>query len=261
MRWPTGTCEASGVAIHYERTGGSGPPVILLHGLSGNGACWRPVARAIEDEFDLLMPDARGHGASGTPTSGYSYEEHAADVVGLIQQLRLATPVILGHSMGGLTATLVASRLGGPIRALILADPTFLSPQQQRNVHASDVMRRPGSCKFSTRAFGSSWLQAPAMDFPTTNRSALLRWSAPSCIHSRCERLGRQPRAAWCNRSEARPGRSRLASERSRCDASRSSGGCGSARPGRAAACARTHSASWPLRARTRRSPPSTFRA
>ncbi|HWG77989.1 MAG TPA: alpha/beta hydrolase [Steroidobacteraceae bacterium] len=142
MGWTTGSCAASGVAIHYERTGGAKRPMLLLHGLSGSGACWRCVARALESEFDLLMPDARGHGASDTPASGYSYEYHAGDVVGLIRQLELVDPVILGHSMGGLTATLVASRLGHAIRALVLVDPTFLSPQRQREVHASDVVEQ-----------------------------------------------------------------------------------------------------------------------
>jgi pimeloyl-ACP methyl ester carboxylesterase len=62
------------------------------------------LARAFEAEFDVVMPDARGHGNSSTPLNGYRYEDHARDVVGLIQGLGLAAPVLLGHSMGGMTA-------------------------------------------------------------------------------------------------------------------------------------------------------------
>lgn len=140
--WITGGCEANGINIHYMRTGGSKPALVLLHGLTMSGACWSPLTRALEDEYDVVMPDARGHGNSSTPLHGYRYENYASDVVGLIQGLGLATPVLLGHSMGGMTAAVVASQVGTEIRGVILADPTFLSPQRQREVHESDIVEQ-----------------------------------------------------------------------------------------------------------------------
>jgi len=140
--WTTAVCAANGIDIHYLRTGGTKPPVVLLHGLTGSGACWSPLARALEAEFDVVMPDARGHGSSSTPLGGYRYEDHAHDVVGLIQGLGLAAPVLLGHSMGGMTAAVVASQIGTAIRGVILADPTFLSPQRQREVYASEAVEQ-----------------------------------------------------------------------------------------------------------------------
>ena len=140
--WMSGVCEANGINIHYLRTGGCKPPLVLLHGLTGSGACWIPLARALEGEYDVVMPDARGHGNSSTPLNGYRYEDHASDVVGLIQGLGLAAPVLLGHSMGGMTAAVVASQIATAIRGVILADPTFLSPQRQREVHESDVVEQ-----------------------------------------------------------------------------------------------------------------------
>ena len=139
MSWTTGICEANGIKIHYLRTGGAKPPLILLHGLIGNGACWTPLARALEGEYDVVMPDARGHGKSSAPERGYRYDDHAGDVVGLVASLGLGPPILMGHSMGGMTAAVVASRGGKSIRALVLADPTFLSPERQREVHDSDV--------------------------------------------------------------------------------------------------------------------------
>jgi len=140
--WMTGVCEVNGINIHYQRTGGSKPPLVLLHGLTGNGACWSPLARALEGEYDVVMPDARGHGNSSSPLDGYRYEDYASDVVGLIQGLGLAAPVLLGHSMGGMTAAVVTSQLATAIRGVILADPTFLSPQRQREVHESDAVEQ-----------------------------------------------------------------------------------------------------------------------
>ncbi len=140
--WTSAVCEANGIDIHYLRTGGAKPPVVLLHGLTGSGACWSLLARALEAEFDVVMPDARGHGESSAPLSGYRYEDYARDVVEFIQELGLMAPVLLGHSMGGMTAAVVASQIGAAIRGVILADPTFLSPQRQREVYESDAVEQ-----------------------------------------------------------------------------------------------------------------------
>jgi N-formylmaleamate deformylase len=137
--WNTALCETNGITIHYTRTGGTKPPLIVLHGLIANGACWTALAHALEEDYDVIMPDARGHGKSSAPDHGYRYEDHANDVVGLIQAMRLSTPVLLGHSMGGMTAAVVASRKPNVLGGLILADPTFLSPELQREVFESDL--------------------------------------------------------------------------------------------------------------------------
>jgi len=105
-----------------------------------NGLCWTGLARALENEFDVIMPDARGHGNSSAPDFGYRYEDHANDVVGLINALKLTPPpILLGHSMGGMTAAVVANRKPNLLRGLVLADPTFLSPGVQREVCDSGV--------------------------------------------------------------------------------------------------------------------------
>lgn len=162
---------ANSIDIHYLRTAASGrrtPSLVLLHGLMGSGAGWTPVARALEGEFDVIMPDARGHGRSSAPGDGYRYDELAGVVIGLINGLDLSHPVLVGHSMGGMTAAVVAARTAGAViagreavgaihgavgaihgavsaihnvrlGALILVDPTFLSPDRQRDVYTSDV--------------------------------------------------------------------------------------------------------------------------
>ena len=137
--WMAGVCRANGINIHYLRTGGSKPSMVLLHGLTGSGACWAPLARSLESEYDVVMPDARGHGHSSTPLHGYRYEDHANDVIALIRDLGLSAPVLLGHSMGGMTAAVVASLAAKDLRGVVLVDPTFLSPQRQREVYDSDI--------------------------------------------------------------------------------------------------------------------------
>lgn len=135
----SGRCQANDIDIHFLRTGGSKPPLVALHGLVGSGACLSPLASLLESDFDVVLPDARGHGQSDVPDNGYSYSELAADVLGLIEALDLTAPVLLGHSMGGLTAAVVASLPGSTISALVLVDPTFISPEWQREAFESNV--------------------------------------------------------------------------------------------------------------------------
>lgn len=137
--WSSAFCETNGINIHYTRTGGNKPPIILLHGLMTNGLCWTGLARELEKTYDVIMPDARGHGKSSVPLYGYRYEDHADDVIGFINALKLPSLILVGHSMGGMTAAAAASRKPNIIRGLILADPTFLSPKVQREVRDSDV--------------------------------------------------------------------------------------------------------------------------
>ena len=136
IHWTTAICETNGVSLHFTRTGGTKPPLVALHGLTLDGSCWRPWARELENDFDVVMPDARGHGSSSAPAIGYSYQELADDVVGLIHSLDLASPILIGHSMGGMTAAVVAAHHPTLLRGLVLVDPTFLSPEIQRDVYA-----------------------------------------------------------------------------------------------------------------------------
>jgi pimeloyl-ACP methyl ester carboxylesterase len=96
----------------------------------------------MEADYDVIMPDARGHGKSSAPPHGYLYSDLANDVIGLIEELGLSQPVLLGHSMGGMTAAAAARQLGICIRAVILADPTFISPDRQREAFESNVLEQ-----------------------------------------------------------------------------------------------------------------------
>ncbi|MBI9046770.1 MAG: alpha/beta hydrolase [Anaerolineaceae bacterium] len=113
------------VKLHYYRTGDEKPAVILLHGLTDNGLCWGRIAFALEPFYDVIMLDARGHGLSQSAHSGFSIEERAADVAGLIKELGLDKPVIMGHSFGAETAALTAAYYPELVGGIILEDPPF----------------------------------------------------------------------------------------------------------------------------------------
>lgn len=139
--WEDNFCSTNQLRIHYTRTGGKKPSIILLHGLVANGMCWKNIAQPLSYNFDVIMPDARGHGKSSTPICGYTYENLANDVIHFITAINLPETVLLGHSMGGMTAALAASQ-SPSVRAVILAEPTFLSPAKQFEVWNSNVIEQ-----------------------------------------------------------------------------------------------------------------------
>lgn len=96
----------SGQALHVREWGHpEGPPVLLIHGWSGNHMCWRhQVESALVDEFRVVALDLRGHGMSDSPLDASRYQDArlwAADVAAVIGQLHLARPTLVGWSYGG----------------------------------------------------------------------------------------------------------------------------------------------------------------
>lgn len=116
---------ANGIRIHYERMGGKKPSVVLCHGLTDSGRCWPRVVAALQNDYDVVTPDARAHGLSDAPESGYTYETLAADVAGLIVALGLDKPAVIGHSMGAMTAAVLGASYTGLAGRLVLEDPPW----------------------------------------------------------------------------------------------------------------------------------------
>lgn len=142
--WASEQLAINGISIHYHRTGGNKPPILLLHGITDNGLCWTRVTQALENDYDLIMPDARGHGESDKPATGYHPRNHAADAVGLIAALGLQRPTVMGHSMGADVAAVTAALYPDAVGALILEDPPWR--------HNTDAEHRPDN-------FAEEWRQ------------------------------------------------------------------------------------------------------
>lgn len=96
--------EIDGVPIHAV-TGGSGPPVLLLHGFPQTHVMWHGIAPDLARDHTLVIPDLRGYGDSGRPPSGadhagYSFRAMAADQVGLMCALGHEEFAVVGHDRG-----------------------------------------------------------------------------------------------------------------------------------------------------------------
>ncbi len=121
--WQSAELEANGLRLHYTRTGGDKPPLVLAHGFSDDGLCWTPVARALEGDYDVIMVDARGHGRSQAVEQRHSDVDLGHDLAGAITALGLRRPAVLGHSMGAATALALAGAHPDLPGAILLEDP------------------------------------------------------------------------------------------------------------------------------------------
>jgi len=102
-------------------TVGSGPPLVVLHGLFGSSGNWRGVARQLAASHTVHSVDLRNHGASPWADS-MDYLEMADDVLQLCDRLGLKAPAVMGHSMGGKTAMAMALRHPQRVGRLIVVD-------------------------------------------------------------------------------------------------------------------------------------------
>jgi non-heme chloroperoxidase len=128
---------ADGLNISY-RVLGEGDPVVLVHGWMVGGAIFDPITQALLDAGkQVIIPDQRGVGDSARPPTGYTLEMYARDLIELVNVAGLKRFKIVGHSMGGQIAQLVAATLGDRIQTMIL-----LCPVPAAGVPLPDDVRR-----------------------------------------------------------------------------------------------------------------------
>src|SRR3954470_4916155 len=83
------------------RTMGSGPPVVLIHGMVNSSRHWRGVAERLAERHTVIAPDLIGHGDSATPRGDYSLGAHATVIRDLLSALGIERATMVGHSLGG----------------------------------------------------------------------------------------------------------------------------------------------------------------
>lgn len=96
------------ISLHYE-TSGSGPVLLLLHGLGSSGRDWEDQVAHFSSSYQVVTTDFRGHGQSDKPDEPYSIKGYAEDTAALIQELGLQEPTVVGISLGGMVGFQLAA--------------------------------------------------------------------------------------------------------------------------------------------------------
>jgi pimeloyl-ACP methyl ester carboxylesterase len=92
--------ELHGRRVIY-RVAGSGPPIVLIHGMLNSSSHWRSVALNLASEYTVIAPDLIGHGDSAAPRGDYSLGAHAASIRDLLAAVGIDRATVVGHSLGG----------------------------------------------------------------------------------------------------------------------------------------------------------------
>ena len=102
------------------RIGGSGPLLVLIHGITNSSASWVPVLQLLERDFTVLAPDLLGHGDSAKPRGDYSLGANASLLRDLMVALDYDRATIVGHSLGGGIAMQVSYQFPERVERLVL---------------------------------------------------------------------------------------------------------------------------------------------
>jgi len=114
--------ERDGVGLSILDFGGDGPSVLFLHGLAGHAGEWSETASWLTADHRVLALEARGHGRSERRPQDLAPEAQIADVAFVLTEVADGPAALVGQSLGGVTAMLVAARHPELVSALVMAD-------------------------------------------------------------------------------------------------------------------------------------------
>jgi len=116
----------NGIRYHYLEYKGNAPTILLMHGLTANAHAFDGLIKAgLAPKFSVISVDLRGRGLSDKPSLGYSMENHAQDILGILEKLSIQKDqkfIIGGHSFGGYLSMYLGAKYPEKIEKIILMD-------------------------------------------------------------------------------------------------------------------------------------------
>ncbi len=146
--------QANGLRLSYLDWGGEGPAIVLHHATSLHAWVWDPIARRLAHCGRVLAYDARGHGDSDKPPSGYGWDRFVEDLASFISALELAPARLVGHSSGGTVALACAALYPRLVDRVVALDPVLMLPEQTNDPAWQEWFRR---WQESTRRRRNAW--------------------------------------------------------------------------------------------------------
>ena len=155
---------------------GAEPPLVFAHGTSFHGRCWDSVILEFPGRRAVAL-EARGHGRSSKPDPPYHWSGFRRDLASILEQMRVAGAIGIGHSLGGHTMAAVAAQWPGAFSALLLVDPTIRPPE------AYDTP--PADVSF-VRKRRAQWFSPQEMFESLRGRPPFDRWN-PDVLRDYCD--------------------------------------------------------------------------
>jgi len=122
--------ERDGVRLFFEEREGGSPPFLFVHAWGADHTHFAPQLEYFGGDHRTIAVDLRGHGQSDKPERPYTMEAFADDVAWMCGELRIDRPVVVGHSMGGVVALVLAADFPQLPRALVALDAPILPTEQ-----------------------------------------------------------------------------------------------------------------------------------
>ncbi|WP_066310850.1 2-succinyl-6-hydroxy-2,4-cyclohexadiene-1-carboxylate synthase [Bacillus sp. FJAT-29814] len=154
----------NGVRYHVEQCG-SGFPLLLLHGFTGDSSTWSPFCDSWGSHSQLIIPDIIGHGESDSPedVNLYTMEAAARAIAGILDHLAISQIDLLGYSMGGRLALTFALAYPERVRKLILesSSPGLLTEDERKQRRMNDAKLANFIKENGIAAFVDYWQNIP----------------------------------------------------------------------------------------------------
>lgn len=185
----TESVERDGVELAYDAAGRGDPPIVFVHGWSCDRSYFAPQYEHFSARHAVASVDLRGHGESGRPEPGtgvYEIDTFADDVLAVAAALGYDRPVVIGHSLGGLTALACAARAGA-VRAAVMVDPApIVNPQIKAFIgQGADAVAKDEDGSWRTTFVGGMFLPSD-----TVRRREIIRGMSglPPAVAAACLR-------------------------------------------------------------------------
>src|SRR5260370_14182356 len=178
---PDKTITVFGQSIHYLDVG-SGPVVVLLHGLGSRKEDWLPVLEPMAQKYRLLVPDQIGFGRSEKPLLDYSIQTYVDFLNEFLRQLKVEKASLVGESLGGWIAGLYVAEISGgahliPVEKLVLVDAAGLKQDKPiPDLNPSSLAAMHGMVEAAF--FDTSCRRGGALRDVLAYEPAVARWSS-----------------------------------------------------------------------------------
>jgi 3-oxoadipate enol-lactonase len=197
---------AGGVRLRAREVAGpspGAPGLVLQHGLASSQRIWDLMLPSLTRRFRVVTYDARGHGLSGKPTSGYGFDHIRGDTIAVIRAARLRRPAVVGHSWGAMAALDLAVERPRSVSAAVLIDGGVTAPGDRPPWETFKERLAPpmlaGTPVARFRQGLRRWFPVPVTPQIEDIAMSLMRVDAHGAIHPRLSRANhfRILRAIW----------------------------------------------------------------